>query len=108
MDTARVYSDEAANRGRLFRARRRDGCLVDQDGVEIFFDLVGEVQPGLRHVEEGEFAGRLQVASDLDAIGGVQPVTSYQFAGRHPIPTASFDVPQDKTVARLLCSYAVQ
>lgn len=55
-------------------------------------DLVGQSDPGLRHIKKRDFAPAIrEPLSDLEAMGGVQPVARYNFAGGHsPSPVRLF------------------
>ncbi len=56
-----------------------------------FLDLVGQSDPGLRHIKQRNFAPAIRKPlSDFEAMGGVQPVARYNFAGRHPHPQYVF------------------
>ena len=46
----------------------------------VLVDVLGELCPGLRHVEEGDFAGGIRDRlRDLGAISRVQPVAGGRF-----------------------------
>ena len=54
-------------------------------------DLIGKGHPSLRHIKQRNLTPAvLKPLSDLEAVGGVQSVARYDFAGRHPTPSMSF------------------
>jgi hypothetical protein len=56
-----------------------------------FLDLIGQSDPRLRHIRQRNFAPAIRKPlSDFEAMGGVQPVARYDFAGRHPHPQYVF------------------
>src|SRR5271167_4876405 len=78
-------------------AKRCAPCLLDP---------ISQGYPSLRHVKQRNLApGLVKLLSDLEAVGCVQPVAGYDFAGRHP-PSPVRLFTQAATTA--VCSYVAK
>src|SRR5580692_7311426 len=84
----------AADRELCDFAKPSRGCGRCLTRRAVLVDALGEPCPGLRHVEKGDFAGRIRDALGyFSTIHRIEPVAGSHFPRRHsPHPTMHYDI----------------